>query len=333
MSAISQLPVAKRGLSLCVAMCTYNGQRFLSDQLKSIAAQTRLPDRMIVVDDCSSDATVEIVREFQVSAPFKFDVVVNQTNLGFVKNFEKAIRLCSADIIVLADQDDVWMCDKLAKIERFFMENLHVDGVFSNAEVVDETLKPYSFDLWGAVEFGALEKRIVRRGEALRVLLKRNVVTGATLAFRDKLKNRLLPIPESWVHDEWLATIIAATGRIGFIPDRLICYRQHSANQLGVHKLSAEEKLRLLFTRREDVHSRLIEKNMLLRERVAALLPAGHPALAELDGKLAHMTFRAALGNSRISRAPRIFGEFIKGRYSRYSLGWKSMVRDLVAPL
>jgi glycosyltransferase involved in cell wall biosynthesis len=314
-------------------MCTYNGGRFLSEQLKSIVTQTRLPDGMIVVDDCSSDASVEIVREFQRCVPFTIDVVVNPANLGFVKNFEKAISLCSGDIIVLADQDDLWKRDKLAKMEQFFIENTQVDAVFSNAELVDETLRPYSFDLWSAIEFGEVEKQMVKKGNALQVLLRRNVVTGATLAFRHKLKDRLLPIPESWVHDEWLATMIAATGSIGIIPDRLICYRQHGTNQLGIRKFSALEKLRLLFTKREDLPRKLLEKNVILRERLAALLPADHPVMAELDGKVAHMTVRATLRPSRVARLAGVVGELFRGHYSRYSLGWKSMVRDLVAPL
>src|SRR5882724_11959920 len=97
-----------KGQRISVAMCTYNGAGFLSEQLESIAAQTRLPDELVICDDRSTDESVEIVRNFARHTPFSVRLEMNEENLGSTKNFEKSIGLCQGEIIALADQDDVW---------------------------------------------------------------------------------------------------------------------------------------------------------------------------------------------------------------------------------
>lgn len=92
--------------TISTAMCTYNGEKYLREQLESIARQTLLPNELVVCDDCSSDETVEIIQDFSRNAPFSVRLMINENNLGFAKNFEKAITLCSGEIIVLSDQDD-----------------------------------------------------------------------------------------------------------------------------------------------------------------------------------------------------------------------------------
>ena len=104
---------------LSVALCTYNGARFIIAQLESIAAQSRLPDELIICDDHSRDGTLDLVRRFAVSASFSVCVHANPKNLGSTRNFEQAVEMCKGDIIVLCDQDDVWRPDKLVRIETF----------------------------------------------------------------------------------------------------------------------------------------------------------------------------------------------------------------------
>jgi len=103
---------------LSVAMCTYNGEQYLQEQLDSIIAQTRLPNEVVVCDDGSTDATLQILDEFQETAPFPVRIYRNGTRLGPTKNFEKAIKLCSGNVIALSDQDDVWMPHKLERLEE-----------------------------------------------------------------------------------------------------------------------------------------------------------------------------------------------------------------------
>src|SRR5215470_8302349 len=110
-----------RGPAISVAMCTYNGARFLAEQLGSLAAQSRLPDELVVCDDGSTDESAEIVKDFARHAPFPVRLEVNEENLGATKNFEKAIGLCRGEVIALSDQDDVWYPKKLELHESVFV--------------------------------------------------------------------------------------------------------------------------------------------------------------------------------------------------------------------
>src|SRR5207248_1903508 len=123
--------------AISVAMCTFNGARFLDAQLESLAAQSRPPDELVVCDDCSSDNSREIITSFALRSAFDVRLVVNDKNLGTTKNFEKAIQLCQGPIIALADQDDVWYAHKLDRIERAFLASPSVVAVFSDADIID----------------------------------------------------------------------------------------------------------------------------------------------------------------------------------------------------
>src|SRR5262245_48111587 len=116
-----------------VAMCTYNGSRYLSAQLDSIGTQTRPPDELMICDDGSVDDTVQLIEKFADSAPFVVRLEVNSANLGSTKNFEKAIQRCKGDLIALADQDDVWLPRKLELLEAEFQRSPNVGLVFSDA--------------------------------------------------------------------------------------------------------------------------------------------------------------------------------------------------------
>ena len=109
-----------REMKISVAMCTFNGAEFLPAQLESIFAQTRRPDEIVICDDGSSDETQQLLTKFAAKSPVPIALKLNQQNLGSVKNFEQAIKLCNGDVIALGDQDDVWRHDKLESIEHAF---------------------------------------------------------------------------------------------------------------------------------------------------------------------------------------------------------------------
>lgn len=117
-------------LTVSLALCTYNGEKFLLEQLQSFLAQTRQPNELVVCDDVSSDRTLEILNEFAQCAPFPVRIFVSDMTLRSTKNFEKAIGLCEGDIIFLSDQDDVWFPDKLARMLTIFEEDAGVGAVF-----------------------------------------------------------------------------------------------------------------------------------------------------------------------------------------------------------
>jgi glycosyltransferase involved in cell wall biosynthesis len=188
-------------MKISIALCTYNGEKYLSDQLSSYLKQDRLPDELVICDDRSTDHTIEIVEQFAAKAPFPVHLHVNETNLGSTKNFEKAFQLCQGEIIVPSDQDDVWHPDKLKQMESALNHNPHVGLVFTDANVVDTNLNPLGYTLWQSIKLTPPKQRLVSEGKALSVLMKHNVVTGAAMAFRAQYRSLFMPIPTEWVHD------------------------------------------------------------------------------------------------------------------------------------
>ena len=118
--------------TLSIALSTYNGSKFLREQLQSLANQTLLPFEVVITDDCSTDDTLSIIKEF--SNVLNIRVFVNDLPLKVTKNFEKAISLCSGDVILMCDQDDIWHPDKLAKIDKYFRENPAQLAVYQDAK-------------------------------------------------------------------------------------------------------------------------------------------------------------------------------------------------------
>jgi glycosyltransferase involved in cell wall biosynthesis len=218
-------------------MCTYNGAAYLSEQLASLAAQTRLPDELVVCDDGSDDGrTLEIVKAFARKSPFQVRLSVNRRTLGSKKNFEKAIRRCRGDIILLCDQDDVWDQNKLAHIADAFSSTPEAGLVFTDAEVVDERLQTIAASLWESGNFASECRGLIRPANVFPALFRGNFVTGATLAFRSKFKRLVLPIPDETIlqHDAWIALIVSAVAGVVALNEPLIRYRQHPGQQIGV---------------------------------------------------------------------------------------------------
>lgn len=312
-------------------MCTYNGCPFLVEQLASIADQTRQCHEVVVCDDGSSDGTVAEVRRFAASAPFAMQIVENPENLGTTRNFEKAISLCDGDVIVLSDQDDIWMPAKAERMIAQFEQRPDLGFVFTDAEAVDERGRPMGYCLWEAVPFSRRQRASVNNGCALSVLLRRNVVTGATLAFRAKFRSLLLPIPRYCQHDEWIALLLSAIGPCVALDERLIKYRQHPRQQLGERPRSLRQQY--LVARRDTRASfeLVAQRFAAARQRLAASDdPVALPgAIKALDGKIRHFTAKVGMRTPGCRRLPAIWREMVRGNYARYSLGWKSLAQDI----
>ncbi|MCA1635177.1 MAG: glycosyltransferase family 2 protein [Acidobacteria bacterium] len=330
-------------MKISVAMCTYNGARYLREQLESIAAQGRLPDELVVCDDRSSDSTREIVAEFAASSPFAVRAYRNERNLGSTKNFERAISLCEGEIIALSDQDDVWSPLKLRRIEERFAREPGAGLVFTDAEVVDEELRPLGYRLWESVGFDLAHRRLVRGGRALDVLLPGWTVTGATMAFRSRFKNLVLDIPEdlALIHDGWIALLIASVADVSFIEEPLVKYRQHARQQIGARARKADEDggaATGLDAIREAIgrpisYGEMIGIGSRARLRLAERRDAYgcDVALARLDARLKHLRARASLPEGKLKRARCVLGELLSRRYHLYSNGVYSAVKDLLA--
>src|SRR6267142_4310475 len=139
---------------ISVAMCSYNSASWLDEQLASILKQSRLPDELVVCDDGSKDETVARLEAFARSAPFPVRIFRNETNLGFTRNFEKAISLCEGDVIALSDHDDIWEDFRLVRTEDVFRLRPAVGLVFGDAQVIDQRSAPTGTRLWDASKFG-----------------------------------------------------------------------------------------------------------------------------------------------------------------------------------
>lgn len=233
-------------LRISVAMCTYNGERFLPEQLDSIAQQALPPSELVICDDGSADRTPEIVQAFARTAGFPVRFVRNETNLGVTLNFAKCIALCSGDLVALSDQDDIWLPRKLARFAELFERHPDITCVFSNALLMDQQSQPIGQDSWSRFLFTLPLQERMFEGDAPGVLLKLPVVSGAAMVFRASLKQHAFPIPKDWVHDTWLAWIAALSGRLVPIPDCLIQYRIHGAQQLGLSAETGRERLKRL---------------------------------------------------------------------------------------
>lgn len=316
---------------LSVALCTCNGAAFLGEQLASIAAQDLPPDELVVCDDASSDRTVEIVKAFAAAAPFPVRLQVNASNVGSRANFEQAIGLCRGRVIALADQDDVWAGQKLRRLQAALDAAPGAGFAFSDAWLVDQDRRPLGARLWQSIRFGGGLRRRWSRGGASEVLLRSNVVTGATLAFRAEFRPIVLPIPAGWVHDGWIALLISALADGVAVDEPLIEYRQHARQQIGEQPRSLSEQYRRGCRRTAADFERFAANFLAARDRLAAQTARlRSPAiLAALQRKADHFQAKARMRRGRRGRFGLVFGEFARGHYLRYSSGWRSLAQDL----
>jgi glycosyltransferase involved in cell wall biosynthesis len=328
---------ASRPLEVSVALCTYNGARFLREQVGSICLQTRPPVEIVLSDDASRDGSVEVVRAAVAECaaerpgpPIALRVFENPVALRVVKNFEQAISACTSELIALSDQDDVWMPDRLALMVAHFEQDANLMLLHTDARLVDSERRDLNQTLFHALEVTPLELAQVHGGKAFDALLRRNLVTGATTVFRRALLADALPLPIEWVHDEWLAIVASTTARVDLLEQPLIEYRQHESNQIGARRDTFKEKVRKALASRGNTHVERAIKAELLLERLLQLGDRVPPEIiAKVRSKIVHQRFRAALPASRLARIVPIAREAITGRYDKFGRGVRGVVRDL----
>lgn len=218
--------------TVSVALCTYNGAKFIAMQLNSIIEQTQPPDEVVICDDGSTDDTVNIINDIRRDHTMRIRLFVNPVNLGYVKNFGKAVALCEGEIIFLSDQDDVWFPDRIEEMIKPFVESNGTGFVYSDAAIVDESLKPYGVTVFSTRHNARLYKGQDRK--TLEVITSPNL-KGCLVAFRSNLVSAFLPIPESaktfgWGHDHWFTVIAHAVTKVYAINRVLMSYRRHMGN-------------------------------------------------------------------------------------------------------
>jgi glycosyltransferase involved in cell wall biosynthesis len=314
-------------VNISVAMCTYNGEKFLGAQLKSISEQAMRPYEMVICDDGSTDSTLEIVKAFADEAPFPVRFLRNEATLGSTKNFEKAICLCTGDAIALCDQDDIWHQDKLELMGQVLELNPDIGGVFSDASLIDENSKQLPDSLWGSIEFTPRRQALLNDQGATLVLLEKNAVTGATFLFRSQFIPYVTPIPAEWVHDAWIVLLISTLARVRALPDRLMSYRLHRTQQIGVEATSWYHPLQVDRGKAISFHKILTKRWSSLSAKLATA-PV-NPMIRQLvKERLEFLQARAALREQSLIR------RFIRASaqlpgYFRFSKGLLSYCRDV----
>jgi glycosyltransferase involved in cell wall biosynthesis len=319
-------------IQVSVAMCTCNGARFLSEQLQSIASQTVLPGELVICDDASTDDSMSVLKDFTRQAPFEVRIFQNRERRGPAQNFEKAIQLCEGEIIFLCDQDDVWVPAKVERLLEALGKNSQAVYAFSNAEMIDDAGNALGQTLWAAVELTGKLNRFSGAGQ-LEILLKHNIVTGATMAFRASFRNIVLPIPSDWMHDYWIVLLASAVSFGVPVPEPLLKYRRHASQVCGWRKKTFWQAcMESLKARPEDWSSKVKAFRRLLNRVESISLPLECPPerLEILKQKELHLHTRFSTRSSNaVIRIFKVLAEASTGRYQRFSDSWCSIVRDL----
>lgn len=217
-----------------VALCTYNGEKYIRDQIDSILGQSLKVDEIVVCDDGSTDKTLSILAEYKNKFPNIFKIHINEKNLRSVKNFEKAISLCSGEIIFLSDQDDLWEREKVKFFNDFFETNQNIDVLCSNGFIIDENnIQKNQYTVWDVPTFLRESKKEIDYFKIFATI--GSFATGASMAIRKSFVNKVIPFPtvEGLHHDEWIALVSSEQKKFAFLNDKLLSYRIHSAQQVG----------------------------------------------------------------------------------------------------
>jgi glycosyltransferase involved in cell wall biosynthesis len=319
-------------------MATYNGAPYLPTQLESLVDQEMRPDELVVCDDGSTDRTVELLEDFARTAPFRVRIHRNETNLGVLRNFEKALSLCEGDIVFLSDQDDVWLPEKIREVVEVFEKTPGALAVINDKMIADENLVPTGATMLGNIRgFGSPDS---------------NFVAGCCSAFRREWLGIALPIPKGAIaHDTWLVGLAHRLGVASIREKPLQYYRRHGTNvsqnaysdrrQVGIaRRLAVEIRGRLKgsgdsgsywqgFLDSNDAEARRIGERRDALDRLG-LGGRADSAVDLLRRQNEAMAARRQLAETPLPRrAARVWKLWRSGAYSSFS-GWKSALKDLL---
>lgn len=219
-----------------ILLATYNGEKYLKEQIDSILNQTYKNIKLIVSDDGSNDNTIEILKEYEKKDE-RIELYFQERNLGVVKNIEFLLSKVQSPFFMLADQDDYWMKEKVEKSLEKIKES-GTDLVFGDLEVVDEKLETIypSFN-----DYMLLTRKIKKYIGDYKINYLYNCVTGCTVLAKKEIIEYILPLPSTskhLIHDYWIGLMVALNGKISYMPEKYIKYRQHGNNQVGTKKIS-----------------------------------------------------------------------------------------------
>ena len=320
-------------MKVSIALATYNGSKYIEEQLKSYLSQTIIPDELVVSDDNSTDDTLGIIYEYARKVPFSVKIYRNKERLGYVRNFNNAIEKCTGDIIFLSDQDDIWLPQKIERILKEFNKRKNAMLVMNDAEIILE-----NGEKTGLTKL----KQINSLG-----LKKDKFTTGCCMSFKKELLPLILPIPDiEYKHDTWINKISLIFEMKVILEEVLQYYRRHKENAsswIGSRPIKVNRytiikeyknddpreyfksrlsKLKVL-EERIDKYINEIENNSIFREKY---INAKRKIIKE---KVAIQHREQALKKSLIHRFPDMIIMLFKGEYKYFS-GIKSFIKDII---
>lgn len=324
-----------------VALCTYNGEKFLFEQLKSIASQNYPVYEIIIIDDNSNDDTVKVIKKFQISNNINIKIIRNKKNIGVIKNFESAILKCTGDYIAFCDQDDIWKPQKIERIIAQFLKNTECGYVFSNASLIDEKGNAEKGSLWESIGF-VLNKinKYNESNEQIQFMLNGgHFVYGMTMVFRAKYREQILPINSNSLectHDTWTSLFLSIIGKKGIAVDELLVeYRQHDKQMFGAGKKN--EKIQLLNQLKKLKLSINDNKIKSFNNLSIAVKQDNNSKFINinsinfLDQMVIHLQNRSEIAKkNRIIRIYMVAREIFSGRYNKYSSSFMSALKDII---
>ena len=261
----------KNAPRISIAMATYNGARYIREQLDSLAVQTLLPCELVVTDDGSTDATLEIVADFASTVPFPVRIHRNEKRLGFADNFLYAASLCRGEFIAFCDQDDVWMTEKLATCAPAFTDP-DVLLVMHAARVTGPDLTPtgqFYPDIKQRRTFSALLGNIWQAVPGFAIVFRTSLLGFADFKLRpfNFFEDPIKKIPTG--HDAWVFFLSQSLGKTVFLEKPLANYRVHGANTEGAPKpVSLRQNLALSYRKNTARYANLVT---ISKQHVAAL--------------------------------------------------------------
>lgn len=269
-----------------IALTTYNGEKYLRGQLDSILLQTIQDFEVVVCDDRSCDSTWCILEEY-ARKDLRFKIHRNEKNLGFLRNFERAISLCTGDYIALCDQDDIWLNNHV-QILLEHISDYTLCG--ANALLVDGDNKDLNITLLDTLGVDYLPQN---QEDFEFFLFHSNVFQGAALLFKKELISRALPFPENVeFHDHWLALVACSMDGVNYVNVPVLRYRQHGMNITDNKKFSLFGKITETLTNKQKrtgiKKNRESMKNVLLSYKDRCGTSVADSAIVYFDNLINH---------------------------------------------
>ncbi len=238
--------------SVSVALTTYNGEKYIAEQLESIIKQSYPAYEIIISDDASKDDTIKIVNQYQKNHP-NIKLLENKNNVGMNQNFEQVIRKCSGQLVAICDHDNIWKEDRLEKIIKKFNNEILI---YSDSQVIFRNGEPYK-------KLSEIKKYKFTSGESPKELYYYNAIFGHNMVFRCELLNEIFPFPKKGInYDGWIAFVTSCVGKIGYIDEPLVYFRWHDRNMTHhePHLNNRTRKKETKWKRKQRYNHRLVER-------------------------------------------------------------------------